>query len=973
MKTSEFDVRYKKLNAEQREAVNTIEGPVMVIAGPGTGKTTILTLRIANILQKTDTPPSGILAITYTDAGVKAMRNQLLEVIGERAHEVRIHTFHSFAASIIGELGEHFPHLQGATQLSDVEIESFIRDILKDQAFGDLRPIGKPDFYISSVISAISQAKREAWTAEDVRAYAKKEEKKISTEESSISTRGKSKGELKAEAKKDIEKCKRTLLFADVYTRYEAKKKEQQQMDYDDLIIELLVAFKKDELLLRLIQERFLYIHVDEHQDTNDSQNLLISMLADFFETPNVFIVGDEKQAIYRFQGASVQNFLKFEHLWKDMKIVLLQKNYRSHQAILDASFAMIEKNYTDGEHTNLRVKLQSVAPHKKQPLSFVIAPDETSLESHLVEEIKKIAKKEPKAEVAIIVRRNRELNQVLTLLETQDIPVSSERKIDVFSHPAGILFFNLIEYLADPTKREALAKTLVAGLWDLEFSEAISHIQKLRSGNVGEVEKSIPVLREIRKCLLEDAPVQFLIKLAELSGYRTLVSHDPSFVEVWRGIVELAESVQKESNVSSPLELITSLLLYRTSAETRSVKVSVGVSDYPIRAMTAHGSKGLEFDYVFIPYASEESWMGRSRGSYFLLPKTKTEGDDVSDARRLFYVALTRARKHVTILFAEEESGGRALSPLRFISEIDQKSVERMVVEKKKTLESESLFVSKKGSHTKLQEYAKQAILQKGLSVTALNHFINCPSEFLYQSILKLPQAPAPSAEKGTVMHDAFSRVWKMKSRDQKNIEKSILEAVAFFKAHSRLPLFEKEAVEAELEESAEVVAKALAPHFALQGKIFAEEWSESVFEGIFQKESLSVPIHGKLDAIIDTGKEVFVFDYKTRQAMSAAAIKGQTKSSDGSYFRQLVFYELLLSRGHRFKGRPITLSLVFVTPDQKGRCPTVTLSIVNADIQKVRDEIELLIESVWSGKILTETCDDKKCEWCGLKRMSE
>src|SRR3989338_7667303 len=171
-------------------------------------------------------------------------------------------------------------------------------------------------------------------------------------------------------------------------------------MDYDDLIIELISAFKKDELLLRLIQERFLYIHIDEHQDANDSQNLLISLLANFFETPNVFIVGHEKQAIYRFQGASVQNFLKFEHLWKDMKIVLLQKNYRSHQAILDASFDMIEKNYTDGEHTNLRVKLQSVAPHKKQPLSFVIAPDETSLESHLVEEIKKIVKKEPNTEM---------------------------------------------------------------------------------------------------------------------------------------------------------------------------------------------------------------------------------------------------------------------------------------------------------------------------------------------------------------------------------------------------------------------------------------------------------------------------------------------------------------------------------------------------------------------------------------------
>jgi len=943
---------------------------VMVVAGPGTGKTTILTLRIAQILQKTDTPPSGILAITYTDAGVKAMRGKLREVIDARADEVKINTFHSFASSIITELGEHFPHLSNATQMTDVEIEVVIRDILKDKAFTELRPLGNPDLYIGSIIRAISEVKHEAFTPDMARSFALTEAKRIEQDENSISTRGKTKGQLKAEAKQDIEKCKRTELFADVYARYEAKKKEDKRMDYDDLIIELLVAFQNDELLLRLIQERFLYILVDEHQDTNDSQNLLISQLSDFFDTPNVFIVGDEKQAIYRFQGASVENFLKFQHAWKDMKVISLETNYRSHQGILDASFAMIENNYAEGEHLKLRKQLKSDAKVERRKISIITAPDDISLDAYFLGELEELTRKEPKATVAIIVRRNRELDRVLNLLETKGISVSSERKIDIFSHPVGALFFNLIEYIADPSATYALAKTLVAGLWQLSFDEMSLCLQSLRSGRGSGVEKYIPALSKIRKEILSDAPVSFLINLAELSGFRDRISRDPSFVEVWRGITELSESVAREGNIRSPLELIERLLAYRTSAEKKSVKVSVGVSDHLVRAMTAHGSKGLEFDYVFIPYASEESWIGRAHGNHFVLPKKLASGDNVADTRRLFYVALTRARKHITILSAEEEAGGRSLSPLRFISELDPKDVLASSIEKKE-LPPTSKESAERVSNQKLLDYAKRMLLEKGLSVTALNHFMNCPSKFVYQSILKLPQAPAPSAEKGTVMHEAFSRVWKSEKRDAKITERCILQALIMFERRTLLANFEKEAVSAELRENVPIVAKALEPHFALEGKVFTEEWIGSEFESGYGGASFRIPIHGKLDAIVDAPKEVLVFDYKTKQAMSSAEIKGETKNSDGNYFRQLVFYRLLLEQDARFKGKAVSPALVFVSPDDKGRCPTIALPIEKSDIEKVKSEIQTLVLAVWSGKILTDVCEDKKCEWCGLKKF--
>ncbi|HEY9584091.1 MAG TPA: ATP-dependent DNA helicase [Candidatus Paceibacterota bacterium] len=975
-----FQNAYKKLNSAQKDAVDTIDGPVMVIAGPGTGKTTILTLRIANILRLTDTPPNGILAITYTDAGVKAMRDKLHEIIGNRAHDVRIHTFHSFASSVIAEYPDHFIHINDRRQLTDIEQESLIISILENPKFAKLRPIGKPDAYLYAIIKTIEDAKREALTPEAVKKFASGEIEKIKKDESSISTRGATKGQLKAEAKELIEKCERTILFADIYDQYEQKKIESKKRDYSDLIIELLVALRRDELLLRLIQERFLYIHVDEHQDTNDAQNFIVAIIAEFFETPNIFIVGDEKQAIYRFQGASVENFLLLQKRWGAMKVISLDTNYRSHQSILDASFSVVENNYDGDEHKNLRVYLNSKSAHKSRPIDIVKSEDSNGLEKYLVSELKKIIEEDKNASVAIIVRRNRDLDRIIRLLESEGVSVTSERSIDIFNHPVGRLFFDLIEYLADPSRTDALAKTIIAGMWGMDFESGAEAIRSLKSGKKADFlstsaqagKKIIPNLSYIQSKLLDDSPAGFIIHIAEQSGFVKLIAKDPSYVHVWRGIVALSESLVRENDIQDPPTLLKSMLAYRASAESRSVKVTVGAPDTAIKAMTAHGSKGQEFDYVFIPYATEEAWVGRPRGSSFVLPKKQVTDSDIRDLRRLFYVALTRARKHVSILVPNEESDGKILSPIRFIEEFDKKHIsEKTLPRTEMEISKETAKSQNNENNLKMVDLAKHVLLEKGLSVTALNHFLKCPNEFLYQSILKMPQAPSPSAEKGSAMHEAISRVWRLKERETENIEKTLKETVLEYLENSLLQTLEKEALKKELLENLPSVAKALTTHFGLEGEIFTEHWVEGVFEGNYNDKQIHIPIHGKLDAIIDNQSEVSVFDYKTKQAMSVAAIKGETKNTDGGYFRQLIFYKLLLSQNPKWREKRITPSLVFISPDSKGRCPTITLPIQDSDISNLKEGIQSLIDSVWSGQIATGRCDDKNCEWCGLRNL--
>ena len=741
MNTQVFDQKYKSLNSAQKKAVDAIDGPVMVIAGPGTGKTTILTLRIANILKRTDTPPSGILAITYTDAGVKAMRAKLREVIGNRAHEIAIHTFHSFAAAMIAEYPDHFLRLDGLRNLTDIDQESIIRGIIEVPEFRPLRPAGKPDAYVSAIISAIDGSKREAHTPEMIRQFAVSEIERIKTSDESKSTRGPTKGKLKAAAEDEIGKCERTILFSEVYERYEAKKAEMKRMDFNDLLINLLDGFRRDELLLRLIQERFLYLLVDEHQDTNDTQNLIIRAIASFFETPNVFIVGDEKQAIYRFQGASVENFLSLRLQWPSMQLVPLHANYRSHQKLLDASFAMIEHNYDEGENLDLRMRLSADGDEKSRPIDVVTAGNAAAAEGYLVSEVKAILARDPLATIALVTRRNRDVERLIRVLESAHVPVSSERSIDIFHHPVGSLFFDLLEFLTDPSRTDCLSRTIAAGMWGVSIDEAIPLIKSLKGGMVqGEpLSKKIPALAHVQKNMLNDGAVAFLVHTADISGFSVLASRDPAAIHVWRGIVALAESLARDGDITDPHVLMKSMLAYRLSAESKTVKVSVGAPDLPVRAMTAHGSKGLEFDYVFIPYATEEAWIGRARGASFVLPK-RGVGDTERDIRRLFYVALTRARRHAVIIVPLQESDGKELSPLRFVAELDPASVfctsiPLVPIEPLKTVDAHNT--------SPLIDFAKGLLVEKGLSVTALNHFLECPNKFLYLSILKLPQAP--------------------------------------------------------------------------------------------------------------------------------------------------------------------------------------------------------------------------------------
>ncbi|MCW3086755.1 MAG: ATP-dependent helicase, partial [Sediminibacterium sp.] len=347
----QFEKIYADLNTQQKRAVDTIEGPVMVIAGPGTGKTQILGARIGRILLDTDTQPENILCLTYTDAGAVAMRRRLLSFIGPDAYKVNIYTFHAFCNDIIQENLSLFEKTV-LDPISDLEKIDLFKQLI--DGFPKNHPLkryrGDVYFEIRNLQQLFSSMKREGWTPEFINQKIDEFLADIPTRDEFVYKRAYKQfraGDLKEnkieEAKEKMEKLRAAV---NEFDRFQKLMRNRNRYDFDDMINWVIRAFEENKLLLSRYQEQFLYILVDEYQDTSGTQNRLVELLINYWEQPNVFVVGDDDQSIYRFQGANVENMLGFASGYKETLLtIVLTDNYRSTQPILDVSKTLIDRN----------------------------------------------------------------------------------------------------------------------------------------------------------------------------------------------------------------------------------------------------------------------------------------------------------------------------------------------------------------------------------------------------------------------------------------------------------------------------------------------------------------------------------------------------------------------------------------------------------------------------------------------------
>ena len=435
----QFAKEYERLNEQQRQAVDKIEGPVMVIAGPGTGKTQILAARIGRILLDTDVSPSNILCLTYTDAGALAMRRRLIQFIGSDAYKVNIFTFHAFCNDIIQDNLSLFEknELDPISELEKIELlKRLIDRFPKDHPLKRYR--GDVYYEIKNLASLFSTMKQEGWKPDfiikSINAYLDdlpNRDKFIAKR----ATKEFKRGDVRTDKiEEEREKMSKLMAAVKEFDTFQSMMREKNRYDFDDMINWVIRAFEENNQLLLSYQERFQYILVDEYQDTSGTQNQLVRLLINYWEQPNIFVVGDDDQSIYRFQGANIENMEQFCcDFAKDLFKVVLTNNYRSTQNILDISKTLISRN-----EERLIAKMEglskeliashpeiSLLDHKPVILEFETQRHEMVGITLRVEEL--ISQGVEPGKIGIIYKENRYGDELKKIFRQRNIPAACD------------------------------------------------------------------------------------------------------------------------------------------------------------------------------------------------------------------------------------------------------------------------------------------------------------------------------------------------------------------------------------------------------------------------------------------------------------------------------------------------------------------------------------------------------------------
>ena len=616
----------ENLNKQQLEAVQYINGPLLVLAGAGSGKTRVLTTRIAYLVNEKNINPNNILAITFTNKAANEMKERINNMLGY-TYGMQISTFHSFGLRIIKENYEALEYQKNFTILDSDDTLTLIKKIMKDLN------IDVKAYNPKAIKNSISGAKNELLDAKGYAKYA------LSDFDEKVNK---------------------------VFEHYEKTLKTNNSLDFDDLLFLPIKLFKDNPDILEKYQDQFKYILIDEYQDTNKAQYILVKMISAKYQ--NICVVGDDAQSIYAFRGSDYKNILNFEKDYPNAKVVLLEQNYRSTKQILDCANDVI-KNNKSGKLKNLWTKSE-----KGELPIYHTAYDEKDEARYVVNEIeKKIKNKEPLSEIAVLYRTNAESRNIEEFLRLKNIPyrvigsfyfynrkeikdliaylkviynsnddVSISRIINVPKRGIGL------KTISDLNKKAYLENESIYNVIDsgkpLEFKKLIDSIKE-KQENLSLTELVDLILNEsgMMDELKSEKSLEADIRIENLEEFKTITKH----YEEQTGIASLEDFLEQISLVSDVEE-------YKNNSEVVSL-------------MTVHSAKGLEFNTVFI--------IGLEEG---LFPHRNSlmSVDEIEEERRLCYVAITRAKTNLYLLNASKrtifgETGVNLVS--RFINEISE------------------------------------------------------------------------------------------------------------------------------------------------------------------------------------------------------------------------------------------------------------------------------------------------------------
>ncbi|MBK6936578.1 MAG: ATP-dependent helicase [Chitinophagaceae bacterium] len=1023
-----FSEEFEKLNEKQRLAVNTIEGPVMVIAGPGTGKTQILASRIGKILLETDAYPENILCLTYTDAGVVAMRKRLLQFIGPDSYKVNIYTFHAFCNDVIQENLSLFEKT-ALDPISDLEKIELYKELI--DGFAKNHPLkryrGDVYFEVNNLQSLFSAMKREGWTPAFINQKTDEYIASLPTRDEFIYKRkykGFNAGDLKRDKiEEEKEKMEKLRAAVGEFDHFQQLMRRRNRYDFDDMINWVIKAFEENKNLLANYQEKFQYILVDEYQDTSGTQNRIVELLISYWEKPNVFVVGDDDQSIYRFQGANVENMLQFANAYKnDLLTVVLTNNYRSTQPILDVSKTLINRNEERlvKQIEGLSKELLSSNERIKQLFHHPHIHEYETMRQEMIGITKKVqqllAQGALPGNIGIIYKENKYGLEMAEYFKLLNIPVYSKRNLNLLELPLVQKITLLLRYLASEhdvaySGNEMLFEILHFdwfGIPPVEIAklsmEAAEKRYSDRKTSMRQllVEKSNTPAKDLfSNCIHQGLKtVSFAIEelIADVSNItlRNLFENIIRKAGVLKHIMNSTDKhwhlqvlsglfdFVKDETHRSPLLTLQQLVNLIDLMEKEDIAlplVQVSGSDKGVNLMTAHGSKGLEFEHVFFAGCSASFWeKKRKPGGGYKLPDTmfasQPEGSDEEELRRLFYVALTRAEQYLYISYSKYKNDGKELEPSMFIAEIQEEqslAVEQIISDTEVLSEFSALHFDEPQAPEieKLEEEYIGRILDKFvMNVTALNHFLKCPLEFYFKNIVKIPSQKNEATEFGSAVHYALEKLFRKmqdSGKDKVPPQEEFISDFEWYMLRHR-ESFTKEQFARRLEYGQELLKNYYEKYVSTFNKIVAIERN---IRNVLVKD---VPVKGKIDKLEFDGKSVNVVDYKTgdpEKAIPKTKGPSEKEPNGGDYWRQAVFYKILIDNYEQKDWKVISTEFDFIEPDKKKNYRKEKVVITPADITTVTHQIT----STW-GKIQNREfytgCGKEDCHWCNFVKTN-
>lgn len=1066
----DFTARYQKLNAAQKQAVDTLEGPVMVIAGPGTGKTELLSMRAANILKKTDTLPENILCLTFTESGARAMRDRLASIIGPSAYKIAIHTFHNFGTEIINQNAQFFYHganFRPADELSSYELLRAVFDELDYDNPLTTKMNGEYT-YLKDTLTAISELKKSGLTSDELLhvldandAVLDRVEPKLSpifaTRLSKLTASQlveliddiKESGEetglpsivslsmlladslaiatneaLETNSTKPITKWRNHWMKKDekgtfvlksraqatklravsfIYFQYLTRMQQAELFDFDDMILRVVHAMEVFAELRFNLQEKYQYIMVDEFQDTNLAQMRILHNLASSELNngqPNILVVGDDDQAIYSFQGADVGNINGFLTEFPATKVIALTDNYRSSEIILSHARSII----TLGSD-----RLENYIASLNKTLTAHSAPANTRVElneysnvlqerSQLVEIISQQVKNgTPAHTIAVLARRHHEIVALLPYFARANIAVNYERRDNILELETIVLCELIAEVLiAIFEKRHQDAESLLPQLlahpafgfapldiwklsikaqqnttswmelmsltptfmplheWLVTQSQHLAHtpLEYMLDEIIGKVEPRESYMSPLMGYFfsaekLQQTPDAYLLHLDALRTIRAkLREYRPDETPTLQSFLEF---IHLHHDANTPITSIRSKSLKQTNA---------------VSLMTAHKSKGLEFDHVYIIGAVDSSWGERVRSKSRLISFPENlplapAGDTFNERLRLFFVACTRAKIHLTISYSLGDEGGKSLLPASFlVSEpwqpqqvADTTSLRQIL----KTSEASWYQSLVSPLQPELREILAPMLERYKLSATHLGAFLDVsrggPEGFLINNLLRFPQAISPSAAYGSAIHATLHRAHShLTATGKQRPHEDILHDFEHHLASCHLP--EKEFHEY-LQKGSDVLSQYLEAKY---DSFMPTQKTELNFAG---QTALLGPAHltGTLDLVDIVDRTLTITDYKTGKA--ARSWTGRTdyeKIKLHKYKQQLMFYNLLVMNSRDYSKYTVDKAVLqFVEPTPAGEIVALEATFSREDLE----HCALLIQAVWQH-ITTLTLPD-------------